>query len=98
MVDLKNAGPFLGRARKMRSKSNARHFSLFSQDSSSHVNENDNPHIPNDEPDRLLRVDEAAELLGLSIGGLYHLVSQRRVPVVRISSRCIRFDQRALAE
>jgi len=48
--------------------------------------------------DRLLRVDEAATLLGLSVGGLYHLVSQRRVSVVRISSRCIRFSRRALLE
>jgi excisionase family DNA binding protein len=48
------------------------------------------------EEDRLLRVDEAARLLGLSVGGLYHLVNQMRVPVVRISSRCIRFSRRAL--
>jgi excisionase family DNA binding protein len=48
--------------------------------------------------DRLLRVDEVATLLGISVGGLYHLVSQKRVPVVRISSRCIRFSRRALSD
>jgi excisionase family DNA binding protein len=48
------------------------------------------------EEDRLLRVDEAARLLGLSVGGLYHLGNQMRVPVVRISSRCIRFSRCAL--
>jgi excisionase family DNA binding protein len=41
----------------------------------------------------LLTIVEAAEFLHLSVGGLYHLVSQRRVPVVRISSRCIRFSR-----
>jgi excisionase family DNA binding protein len=48
------------------------------------------------EEDRLLRVDEAAKLLGLSVGGLYHLVSEKRVPVIKISSRCIRFSRAAL--
>jgi excisionase family DNA binding protein len=51
-----------------------------------------------DSDDRLLGIDEAAELLGLSKGGLYHLVSARRIDVVRISSRCIRFSRRALRE
>jgi excisionase family DNA binding protein len=41
--------------------------------------------------DRLLTIKEVAELTGLAVGSLYHLVSQKRVPVVRISSRCIRF-------
>jgi excisionase family DNA binding protein len=54
--------------------------------------------VPDEADDRLLRVDEAAKMLGLSVGGLYHLVSQRRIHVVRISSRCIRFSQRALRE
>jgi excisionase family DNA binding protein len=46
--------------------------------------------------DRLLTINEVAELTGLSVGGLYHLVSQGRIPVVRISRRCIRFRQSAL--
>jgi excisionase family DNA binding protein len=46
--------------------------------------------------DRLLTVHEAAEFLQMSPGSLYHLSSQHRVPVIRISSRCIRFSQDAL--
>ena len=41
--------------------------------------------IDSEADDRLLRVDEAARHLGLSIGGVYHLVSQSRIPVVRIA-------------
>lgn len=41
--------------------------------------------------DRLLTVDEVAQLTGLAVGSIYHLVSQSRIPVVRLSSRCIRF-------
>lgn len=41
--------------------------------------------------ERLLRIEEVAELTGLAVGTIYHLVSQRRIEVVRISSRCIRF-------
>ena len=50
------------------------------------------------EEDRLLTVVEAASFLKLSVGGLYHLVSQRRIPVIRISLRCIRFSRAALQE
>jgi excisionase family DNA binding protein len=39
----------------------------------------------------LLNIQEVAELTGLSVGTLYHWISQRRIPVVRISSRCVRF-------
>lgn len=41
--------------------------------------------------DRLLTINEVAELTGLTVGTLYHFVSQRRIPVVRLSKRCIRF-------
>jgi len=41
--------------------------------------------------DRLLTIREVAELTGLSVGTLYHFVSQGRLPVVRFSRRCIRF-------
>ena len=47
---------------------------------------------------RLWDIRELAEFLGLSVGTTYHLVSQRRIPVVRISSRCIRFLPSAIAE
>ena len=40
----------------------------------------------------LLNVNEAAALLGISPGSLYHWISERRgIPVVRLSARCIRF-------
>jgi excisionase family DNA binding protein len=39
----------------------------------------------------LLKIQEVAQLTGLTVGTLYHFVSQHRIPVVRISSRCIRF-------
>jgi len=41
---------------------------------------------------RLLTVVEAAHFLNLSPGSLYHLISQKRIPVIRISSRCVRFS------
>ena len=43
--------------------------------------------------DRLLTICEAAALTNLSVGTLYHFVSQKRIPVVHISKRCIRFRQ-----
>src|SRR5690349_17807240 len=42
-------------------------------------------------PDRLMNIREAAQLMSLSPGSVYHYVSQGRIPVVRLSSRCIRF-------
>jgi excisionase family DNA binding protein len=41
--------------------------------------------------DTLLRVHDVAKLLGLSVGSVYHLISQKRIPVVKVSSRCVRF-------
>lgn len=41
--------------------------------------------------DRLLTITEVAELTRLSVGTLYHFVSQHRIPVVRLSRRCVRF-------
>jgi len=46
--------------------------------------------------DRLLTVPEVAALLQMSPGGVYHLISQRRIPTVHISSRCVRFRRSAL--
>jgi excisionase family DNA binding protein len=40
---------------------------------------------------RLLTINEVAEMTGLAVGTLYHFVSQQRIPVVRLSKRCIRF-------
>jgi excisionase family DNA binding protein len=41
--------------------------------------------------DGLLDVKDVAEFLGLAVGTVYHLVSQRRIPVVRLSPRCLKF-------
>ena len=41
--------------------------------------------------DGLLTVQEVSEWTGLAVGTIYHLVSQKRIPVVRFSKRCIRF-------
>jgi excisionase family DNA binding protein len=41
--------------------------------------------------EELMDVTEAAKFLGISPGTLYHWVSQRRIPVVHFSMRCIRF-------
>jgi excisionase family DNA binding protein len=41
--------------------------------------------------DRLLNVNEVAEFLGLAVGTVYHLVSQKRLPCIRLSARCLRF-------
>jgi len=46
--------------------------------------------------DRLLTVVEAARFLNLAPGTVYHLISQRRIPVIRFSSRCVRFQPQAL--
>jgi excisionase family DNA binding protein len=48
--------------------------------------------------DRLLTIREAAELTGLAVGTLYHLASDKRIPVVRLSRRCIRFRLSKLEE
>lgn len=48
------------------------------------------------ENDRLLTVPQAAELLQLRCGTIYHLVSQKRLPVIKLSSRCVRFSRAAL--
>ena len=47
--------------------------------------------LPADINDRLLTIREVSEMTQLSIGCLYHLVSESRIPVVRLSRRCIRF-------
>ena len=41
----------------------------------------------------LLTVAEVAKLTGFSEGTLRHWVSQHRIPVVRFSSRCVRFNR-----
>ena len=50
------------------------------------------------DPERLLTINEVAELTGLAVGTLYHFVSERRIPVIRLSKRCIRFRQSDLSD
>jgi len=47
---------------------------------------------------KLWDVHEVAEFLGLAVGTVYHLLSQKRLPCVRLSARCVRFDPRQIAE
>jgi predicted DNA-binding transcriptional regulator AlpA len=44
--------------------------------------------------DRLLNVFEVAAILGVATGTVYHMVS--RLPVVRLSARCLRFQESAI--
>ena len=44
----------------------------------------------------LLDYNAAAEFLGVQRGTLYAWVSQRRVPFIRFSARCVRFDKAEL--
>jgi excisionase family DNA binding protein len=49
--------------------------------------------------DRLLTVQEAARLLAISPGSLYHWISQGRGPrVTRLSPRCVRFHARDIEQ
>ena len=51
-----------------------------------------------DERSQLLDVREAAALLKISPGSLYHWLSQGRIPVVRLGPRCVRFRRSDLEE
>ncbi len=46
--------------------------------------------------EKLMDVREVAELLKLAPGTIYHLVSARRLPCVRLSARCLRFQMSAI--
>jgi excisionase family DNA binding protein len=46
--------------------------------------------------DQLLTVIEAAQFLNIAPGSLYHMISQKRVPVIKLSARCVRFSRIAL--
>lgn len=45
---------------------------------------------------KLWNVREVAEYLHLASGSIYHLLSQNRLPCIRISARCVRFDPRQI--
>jgi excisionase family DNA binding protein len=44
---------------------------------------------------RLLNVQEVSQYTGLSVHTIYNMVSQRRIPYVKVG-RLVRFDQRLL--
>ena len=46
----------------------------------------------------LLSVDQVAELTGLARGTIYHYASSARIPYVRLSARCIRFELAAIED
>jgi excisionase family DNA binding protein len=48
------------------------------------------------ENDHLLTVPEVADLLKISPGTVYHLISETRIPAIKISARCVRFSRIAL--
>jgi len=41
-------------------------------------------------------VNDVAQYLGLARGSIYHLVSRKEIPVIKISARCIRFSKKAI--
>ncbi len=45
---------------------------------------------------KLWTVNQVAELLNLSPGTIYHFLSEQKLPCVRISGRCVRFDPRQI--
>ena len=50
-------------------------------------------------PEKLLvDIRELSVLTGISVGTLYHWVSERRIPCVRLSQRCLRFSLPAIRE
>jgi predicted DNA-binding transcriptional regulator AlpA len=42
--------------------------------------------------DHLWDVEDVARFLGLSVGSIYHLSSAARIPCIRLSARCLRFQ------
>ena len=52
--------------------------------------------MPERSMEQLLTVDEVADLLRLSRGSVYHMVSQGRLPCIRLSKRCLRFSRQAV--
>lgn len=52
----------------------------------------------NRDSDRLLKVDEVAELVGLTRNSIYSLSSRGQIPSVRIGTRTVRFREGDVAE
>jgi excisionase family DNA binding protein len=43
--------------------------------------------------EKLLTVEEVAEMIGFTRAGVYALIVKRRIPCIKISRRCVRFRQ-----
>jgi excisionase family DNA binding protein len=46
----------------------------------------------------LIDIRELSALTGISVGTLYHWVSEHRIPCVKLSQRCLRFSLPAIRE
>ena len=46
--------------------------------------------------DNLMDINEVADMLKLSVGTVYHLVSQKRIPHIHLSKRCLRFRRSSI--
>jgi predicted DNA-binding transcriptional regulator AlpA len=46
----------------------------------------------------LIDIADLSEMTGIAVGSLYHMVSQHRIPCVRLSRRCLRFSLPAIRE
>jgi predicted DNA-binding transcriptional regulator AlpA len=40
----------------------------------------------------LIDINELSQLTGIAVGSLYHMVSQHRIPCVKLSQRLLRFS------
>jgi excisionase family DNA binding protein len=47
--------------------------------------------------ENLVSIKEVSKATGIAVGTLYHWVSEGKIPVVRLSKRCIRFRLADLA-
>jgi excisionase family DNA binding protein len=45
---------------------------------------------------KLWNVNEVAEFLNLAPGTIYHFLSEHKIPFIRISGRCVRFDPKQI--
>jgi predicted DNA-binding transcriptional regulator AlpA len=58
----------------------------------------ENRAVNNSREKLLIDIHELSALTGISVGTLYHWASERRLPCVRLSNRCLRFFVPAVRE
>ncbi len=46
--------------------------------------------------EKLWNVNEVAEFLGMKKQGIYQMIFYRRIPVIKLSTHCVRFDPQAI--